>query len=65
MPVLIIHGKKDNTIPFMYAQKLYDRAREPKKLIEIPEGGHNDLYNFGASQHILNFLTGISASNPK
>ena len=39
-PLLIIHGEKDELIDPDHAHKLHQSAREPKKLVMIPEGEH-------------------------
>ena len=39
-PVLIIHSKDDEYIPFIHAEKLFEFANEPKQFLEIT-GGHN------------------------
>jgi fermentation-respiration switch protein FrsA (DUF1100 family) len=56
MPVLILHGTADETIPYEHAQKLYKLANEPKKFATFPNGMHSDLYQYGAFDHILKFL---------
>ena len=40
-PVLFIHSRDDDLVPFKHGQQLYDSAGEPKDFIEL-EGGHND-----------------------
>ena len=40
-PVLIIHSRDDEIIPFQHGQALFAAAREPKEFLEI-RGGHND-----------------------
>jgi fermentation-respiration switch protein FrsA (DUF1100 family) len=40
-PVLIVHGRDDEIIPFDQGRKLFERAREPKHFLEF-RGGHND-----------------------
>ena len=41
-PVLIIHSKKDDLIPYEFGQKLYEEAaNEPKTFVEI-SGTHNE-----------------------
>jgi fermentation-respiration switch protein FrsA (DUF1100 family) len=40
-PVLVIHSRDDEIIPFAQGQALFAAARDPKRLLEI-EGGHND-----------------------
>ncbi len=60
-PLIILHGYKDKVIPFSSAAKLFDAASPPKKLIDFKDGNHSNLYDFGASSHIVDFLAGISA----
>ena len=62
-PVLIIHGRRDNTIPFSSGKKLYNKANQPKKFIEIPQANHNNLYEFGAYKDVIDFLAGIDTNN--
>jgi len=40
-PVLIVHSKEDELIPFKHGRRLFDSANEPKEFLEIA-GGHND-----------------------
>ena len=40
-PLLIIHSRNDEVIPFEFGLKLYDAAKEPKEFLEI-FGSHND-----------------------
>jgi uncharacterized protein len=40
-PVLIIHSRNDEMIPFEFGLEIYDAANEPKQFVEI-FGGHND-----------------------
>ena len=63
MPILIMHGNRDRVIDIESGGKLFEAANEPKKFVEFPQGGHNNLYDFGASQHVLNFLAGIDKKN--
>ncbi len=39
-PLLAIHSREDEIIPFRLGKALYDKAAEPKYFLEI-EGGHN------------------------
>lgn len=41
VPVLVIHSRNDEIIPFHHGEALYQTANEPKELLEI-RGGHND-----------------------
>lgn len=40
-PVLVIHSRNDEIIPFSHGQSLYAIANSPKKFLEL-RGGHND-----------------------
>jgi len=42
-PVLIIHGTRDEIIPFSMGEKLYRAAPEPKSFVPIAGAGHNDV----------------------
>ncbi len=41
-PLLLVHGVRDALHPIDEARSLYAHARDPKELIEIPEGHHLD-----------------------
>src|SRR5512139_1188224 len=40
-PVLILHSREDEIIPFRHGQALLEAAHAPKRLVEL-RGGHND-----------------------
>ena len=69
-PILIIHSRNDEIIPFEFGLRLYDAANEPKEFVEI-FGSHNDgflysgdVYRQGWSQW-LDFLKDYkSAAHP-
>jgi abhydrolase domain-containing protein 17 len=42
-PVLIIHGIRDEVIPFAHGQRLYAAAREPRRALWVEGAGHNDV----------------------
>ncbi|MGJ8695100.1 MAG: alpha/beta hydrolase [Verrucomicrobiaceae bacterium] len=41
VPLLLVHGQVDAVVPVEQARELFQKAREPKTLLEIEEGGHN------------------------
>lgn len=55
-PVLILHGKRDRIIPVSMGEALHALAREPKRLVVFPEGGHVDLDDFGAVEAVRAFV---------
>lgn len=40
-PLLVIHSKEDEIIPFAHGEAIYEAAKAPKQFIEL-RGGHND-----------------------
>jgi len=50
-PVLIIYGTKDTTIPPSHSRRLYEAAREPKRILAIEGAGHNDLFILGHREY--------------
>jgi len=55
-PLLIMHGARDATIPLRFGERLFAHAREPKQFVRFPEGGHNDLDNYGAIETARQFI---------
>ena len=63
VPLLVLHGSEDKTVPARFGKALYNLALEPKTL-EIFEGGsHNDLYDFGAADAVVRFVEKIARAN--
>ena len=50
-PVLIIHSREDEVIPFAEGSELYARAREPKRFLEL-RGGHGDVFLVSGEDYI-------------
>jgi fermentation-respiration switch protein FrsA (DUF1100 family) len=44
IPLLILHGERDHTIPVAMGRELFRLANEPKRLATFPNGDHSDLY---------------------
>jgi len=43
MPLLVVHGDRDELIPYEEGQALFDAAPEPKQLYAVAGAGHNDV----------------------
>ncbi len=54
--LLILHGKKDQTVPFKLGKKLFEAAPGQKDFYEFSDAGHNDLYDHGAAERIIGYL---------
>lgn len=61
MPLLVVHGDADETIPYHFGRELFALANQPKTFVTIPGGHHNDLTGRGFYDHVWPFL-GIPAA---
>ena len=59
-PVLIVHSPADDVIPYVFGEKLYATAREPKRFLKI-RGGHNDGFFVSGQEYIDGLDTFLSA----
>jgi len=55
-PLLIMHGARDPTIPISLGERLFALAHQPKQFVRFPEGGHNDLDDYGAVEAARRFI---------
>ena len=55
-PILIMHGKKDNIVPFYMGKKLFETANKPKKFLQIEEDDHMLSFNDNLLLEIQNFI---------
>jgi len=55
-PLLIMHGRRDETIQIAFGERLFAMAREPKQFVRFDGGGHADLGNFGAIETARQFI---------
>jgi len=66
MPLLIVHGDRDDVIPFRFGRELFDLANQPKTFVRIAGGGHNDLPQYGLYKLVWRFLgVGRGAAAPQ
>lgn len=49
-PVLVVHSRDDEIIPFHHGESIYAAANEPKAFLEI-RGGHNDAHTTSAATY--------------
>lgn len=47
VPLLVIHGRKDQVVPFSQGLKLFRAARQPKTLFEVEDGQHGNALTVG------------------
>jgi len=57
-PILILHGAKDDVVPFAMGERLFELAHKPKHIVRFLDGGHEDLDKNGALVAVGRFLAG-------
>ncbi|MFS2202653.1 alpha/beta hydrolase [Pseudomonas sp. Pseusp3] len=63
MPLLVVHGLADPFMPSRFSQQLFNAAHEPKRLLLIPGGTHNNSMSLGGSQY-RQALDGLLKASP-
>lgn len=63
-PILIIHGKKDELIPFWHGEALFEAAREPKTSFWIEGANHNDVFQVSGDRY-LDAIKGFAVNKAK
>jgi hypothetical protein len=48
-PILIVHGTRDETVPFSLGQRLFAAAPEPKFFFPVQDAGHNNVVEVGGA----------------
>jgi uncharacterized protein len=57
-PLLILHGVKDETVPYAQGEQLFELANQPKHIVKFLDGHHEDLDHNGALIAVRRFLAG-------
>lgn len=60
-PLLVLHGERDQVIPFDHGQQLYELANAPKRFLRFPTGRHSDLPQYGSIGEIRRFLADVTS----
>ncbi len=57
-PILIIHSRNDDFVPFVHAEKLYEKANQPKEIyiVEGPHTGLDRAYTNEYREKVKNFF---------
>lgn len=51
IPKLIVHGERDEIVPFSMGQRLFEAAKMPKYFYPLKNAGHNDTYVEGGEEY--------------
>lgn len=63
-PVLVVHSREDEIIPFRHGRRLFETAGEPKAMLELA-GGHNQGLVFGREEWVKALAAFLDASENK
>ena len=61
-PILIVHGTRDEVVPFAMGQQLFAAAPEPKRFYPVEGAGHNNLMEAGGESYLAylqSFVAGL------
>lgn len=62
IPLLVLHGDRDEIVPFAQGRRVFDNAPQPKHFFAIPGASHNDTYAVGGEAYwsaLRDFLEGL------
>jgi len=62
LPKLMLHGDRDNIVPYELGRAVFSAAAEPKEFYEIKGAGHNDTIYVGGTLYfetIDRFITKV------
>lgn len=62
-PLLVLHGERDQVIPFDQGRQLYELANAPKRFLRFPTGRHSDLPQYGSIGEIRRFLADVTSGD--
>lgn len=62
-PLLVLHGDRDQTVPFAQGKRVFEAAPEPKKFHRISGASHNDTFIVGGEEYfgaLRDFIEGLA-----
>lgn len=62
-PLLVVHGQKDQIVPFSQGKQLFDLANEPKTFFEVKEGTHGDALSRDKGEYRKKMLAWLDSVN--
>lgn len=60
-PLLVVHGQKDQVVPFAQGKQLFDLANEPKTLFDVKDGTHGDALSRDAGAYRKKMLAWLDS----
>ena len=68
VPVMVLHGDRDEIVPFSMSRELFDAAKGPKRFYTIEGAGHNDTYHVGGPPYfkaLQDFVDEVTGEQPQ
>jgi fermentation-respiration switch protein FrsA (DUF1100 family) len=56
VPILMVHGERDQVVPIAFGRELFAAAPQPKRFVALPETDHFTLFRDGGLEAIHDFL---------
>ena len=56
VPILVIHGDRDETVPIQLGRQVFEAAKNPKSFYLVPGADHNDLYLIGGKPYFQRLM---------
>ncbi len=63
-PLMVAHGRLDNTVPFWHGKALFAAAQEPKFFLEVPHAGHVHLLDAAPTQYVATLQEFLAVLSP-
>jgi uncharacterized protein len=63
-PLLVLHGDRDEIVPFAQGKAVFDAAPQPKTFYRIAGAGHNDTYLIGGEAYFRELKNFIESTAP-
>ena len=60
-PLLLVHGDRDEVVPVKHAEKLFEKAGQPKELLILPGAGHRLRQDERAIDAVMQWLIKAAA----
>lgn len=67
-PVMVLHSRDDEVIPFELGRRLFEAAPEPKRFVDLTPARHNDTHVAVPGPYfraVAQFLADTAAANPE
>lgn len=62
VPLLILHGDRDEVVPYQQGKKVFEAAQEPKSFYTIRGAHHNDTFIVGGDAYFQRFRSFVEAA---